>query len=154
MNKTVVAVAALLASAIFAPAAHAADCDPDDDAAEIAECVRRAVKIPGLRQVLPPAARPSTAIKPECDADDEDDLKECLRGLKMPGAGRRVAPGGRPAAEMPVERKPPGKAEAAPAAASIAATDRPAAVKEPDATRRCQKYFPNVGKTLSVPCNE
>lgn len=152
MNKLVVALAALFASAVLAPAAQAFDCDADD-ASDVAECVRSAMKVPGIRQLLPPSARPSAAIKEACDADDADDLRECLKGLKIPGASRLVPPNARPAAEIPVEKKSADRAEAAPAAASIA-SDRPAKRGGSDEGPLCQKYFPNVGKLVSVPCRE
>ena len=87
MNKIVIALAALFASAMFAPAAQALDCDADD-ASDIADCMRSVMKAPGMRQMLPRAARPPAVIKGDCDADDAEELKECLRGLKMPGVGR------------------------------------------------------------------
>lgn len=153
MNKIVIALAALFASAVFTPAAQAFDCDADD-AADVADCARSVMKMPGIRQILPPAARPSAVIKEECDADDADDLKECLKGLKMPGASRLPPPDARPAAEVPVEGRLPDKAEAAPAAGTIASSEKPANPAGSDETRLCQKYFPNVGKMVSVPCRE
>jgi hypothetical protein len=156
MNKIVSAVAALFASAVLAPAAQAYDCSDPDDAAEVAACVRGAVKkVPGIPQVLPPVARPSVVIKPECDADDADDVKECLRGLKLPSAGRVIPQGTRPAAEIPVEKKLPAKVETAPPApppAPVAAPEKPAKVGGLEESGLCQKYFPNIGKLISVPC--
>ena len=147
MNKIVIALAALFASAMFAPAAQALDCDADD-ASDIADCMRSIMKAPAIRQVLPPTARPPAAIKGDCDADDADDLKECLRGLKMPGVGQLMPKGARPTAESPSEAMLPEKAELAPAAAS------PAKLRGLDDGTLCQKYFPNVGKLVSVPCPE
>lgn len=156
MHRTVLALAALLASAAFVPAAQAHDCSDADDAADVADCMRSMLKAPTLRQVLPPvprtpAALPS-AMKPGCDADDADELKECLRALKTPGVGRLVPPDARPVAAIPVEKRLPDRIEAAPA--TVASTERPARLVEPDATALCQKYFPNVGQMVLVPCSE
>src|SRR5712671_7871406 len=131
MNKIVIALAALFASAIFAPAGRAHDCSDPDDAADVADCVRGAVKkVPGIPQVLPPVARPPAALKAQCDADDADELKECLRGLKLPGARQVMPQGTRPAADIPVEKKLPTSVEAAPPAlpAPVAASEKPAKV--------------------------
>ena len=153
MNRIIIALAALFASAIFVPAAHA-ECSDPDDASDVADCVRSIVKVPGMRRVLPPVARPPAVIRGECDADDADDLKECLKGLKVPGVGRLPPSAGRPAAEMPAERKLPDKADAAPAAGTIASTEKPEKSGEPDKGPLCQKYFPNVGRLVLVPCSE
>jgi hypothetical protein len=153
MRKLVVALAALLASAIFVPAAHA-DCSDPDDASDVADCVRSIVKVPALRPTLPRAAMPSAAMKQRCDADDADDLKECMQGLKLPSAGRIVPPDARPTAEFPVGKLLPEKAEATPTAASIASTETPGKLREPNEGPLCQKYFPNVGKLISVPCRD
>jgi hypothetical protein len=150
MNRIVVALAALLASAIFVPAAQA-DCSDPDDASDVAACIRSIVKVPPLRTTLPPAAMPSAAMKERCDADDAEELKECLRALKAPAARQIVPPAVRPKAEVP---GPPDRAEAEPAAATIASSEKPAPRGESDATPLCQKYFPNVGKVVSVPCSE
>ena len=61
MNKTLIALAALFATAM-APAAHA--CDREDIAE--GECAR-GVRMPGLRQLLPPTVRPSAVAKEQCD---------------------------------------------------------------------------------------
>ena len=58
MYRTVLALAALLASAVFAPAAQAHDCSDADDAADVADCMRSMLKAPALRQALPPVPRP------------------------------------------------------------------------------------------------
>jgi hypothetical protein len=152
MHRTVLALAALLASAAFVPAAQAHDCSDADDAADVADCMRSMLKAPTLRQVLPPVPRPSASIKSQCDADDAEELKECLRGLKAPGVGRLAPPDARPVAGVPVEKRLPDRTEAAPA--TVASTERPARLVEPDAAALCQKYFPNVGQMVPVPCSE
>jgi hypothetical protein len=153
MNKIVIAFAALLASAVFVPAAHA-DCSDPDDASDVADCVRSIVKVPALRPTLPPAAMPSAAMKERCDADDADDLKECMQGLKVPGVSRLAPPDARPAAEIPLERQLPDKAEAAPTAATVASSEKPAKLAEPDEAALCQRYFAGVGQMVLVPCRD
>ena len=108
MNKTLIALAALFATAM-APAAHA--CDREDIAE--GECAR-GVRMPGLRQLLPPTVRPSAVAKEQCDADDAAELTECLRGLKMPSAHRIAAPDAQPAAGVS-EKVAPDRTAGAPA---------------------------------------
>ena len=67
----------------------------------------------------------------------------------MPLARTRVAPAVAPPLRCP-SRGPPGKAEAAPAAASIAATDRPAAAKNPTPTSS-PEVLPQRGKRSRYP---
>jgi hypothetical protein len=149
MNKIVIVLAALFASAIFAPATRAHDCSDPDDAANVAKCVRGVV--PGMR---PPVARPPAVTKSQCDADDADELKECLRGLRLPGARQVIPQGTRPAAEIPVEKKLPTSVEAAPPAppAPVATSEKPAKVGGLEEPALCQKYFPNIGQMIAVPC--
>jgi hypothetical protein len=87
-------LAALVSIILLAPTAFAFDCDPDD----IADCVRSILKVPPVRQVVPSIPRPPAVLKGECDADDEDDVKACLRGLRVPGVGRYSEPDARPVA--------------------------------------------------------
>jgi hypothetical protein len=153
MNKIVVALGALFASAVFAPAAQAF-CD-QDDASDVADCVRGAVKrVPGLPKVLPPTPRSPAVVKGDCDADDADELKECLRGLKIPSARQLIPQGTRPAAEIPAEKKSPDRVEAVSPAPSapVATTEKPAKVGGLEESSLCQKYFPNIGKVLAVAC--
>jgi hypothetical protein len=145
MNKTLIALAALFASAILAPAAQA--CDPEDIAE--GECAR-GVRIPSLRQLLPPAVRPSAVAKEQCDADDAAELRECLRGLKIPSARRLVAPDAQPAAGVS-EKVAPDKTAGAPAPSTLASSEKP---DVPEPASLCQKYFPNVGQLITVPCGE
>ena len=49
-----------------------------------------------------------------------------------------------------MEKRLPDRTEAAPA--TVASTERPARLVEPDAAALCQKYFPNVGQMVLVPC--
>jgi hypothetical protein len=148
MNKTLIALAALFASVISAPAARA--CDPEDIAE--GECAR-GVRIPSLRQLLPPTVRPSAVAKEQCDADDPAELRECLRGLKIPSARRLAAPDAQPAAGVS-EKVAPDKTAGAPAPSTLASSEKPAKPDVPEAASLCQKYFPNIGQLITVPCGE
>jgi hypothetical protein len=146
MQKFGTMLVALVAIILTAPTALAFDCDSGD----IADCVESIVKAPPIRQVIPSIPGPRAVLKGECDAFDEDDVKACLRGLKVPGVGQRSKPDPRPAAPAPAEGKPVEKSEAAPSPATAAA-----AHVEPNITPpRCQKYFPAVGQLVDVPCRE
>lgn len=155
MHKLGAMLATLVAIVLLAPTAFAFDCDADD----LADCVRSILKVPPVRQVVPSIPRPQAVLKGECDADDEDDVKACLHGLRVPGGGRLAEPDVRPVA-VPTEGKPPEKkSEAAPASATVASRPTPspelAARVEPDvAPERCQKYFSAVGQIVDVPCGE
>ena len=94
MNKTLIALAALFASAICAPAARRLRPRKTLPRAS----ARAGSGSPSLRQLLPPVVRPSAVAKEECDADDAAELRECLRGLKMPSARRLAPPDAQPAA--------------------------------------------------------
>jgi hypothetical protein len=96
MHNLGAALAALVAI-ILAPTALAFDCDADD----VTGCVRSILQVPPVRQVVPSIPRPPTVLKGACDADDEDDVKACLRGLKVPGVGRLSEPDARPVASKP-----------------------------------------------------
>jgi hypothetical protein len=135
MNKTMVALAALLASAVWAPAAQA--CDLEDIAA--GECTR-GLRMPSVRQLVPPAARPSA------DADDAAELKECLRKLRATNARQLVSPGVRSAT-----KEAPGTTLAAPTDTPVALSQIPTRV---DGASLCFRYFANIGQTIPVPCNE
>jgi hypothetical protein len=148
MNKTLIALAALFASLISAPAARA--CDPEDIAE--GECAR-GVRIPSLRQLLPPAIRPSAVAKEQCDADDAAELRECLRGLKIPSARRIAAPDAQPPAEVS-EKVAPDRTAGAPAPSTLASSEKSVKPDVPEATSLCQKYFPNIGQLITVPCGE
>jgi hypothetical protein len=140
MNKIVIALAAFFASAAFVPAAQAMDCDPDD-VADVAACMRGMIKMPSLKQALPP--RSSSALKEECDADDPAELKACMRGLKGPG----------PVAAPHTEKKLPERtAEPASTPAAIAASPKPTTPAGAEEPRLCQQYFANIGQTIAVPC--
>ena len=153
MNKIVTALAAMLACAIFVPAAHAFDCDADD-AADVAECARSVMKAPGIRRLLPTPAGPSASLKQQCDADDAEEMKECMRELQASRANRLPPMGARPFAQAPAERKVPEKVEATPTTAMIVSSEKTARFAAPDDGPLCQKYFPNVGKLVSVPCSQ
>ena len=172
MHKLTALLAALAATILLAPTAQAFDCDTED----VADCVRSITRaLPG-RQIIPPAPRPP-AVKGECDGDDDDDVKDCLSGQKLPRTGHRHDPAPcslsgrgsgchrhpelnpRPAAAVPAERRPPEMSEATPAPSSVAArpTRTPAFAEhvEPNgAPERCHKYFPAVGQLVDVPCRE
>jgi len=154
MHKLTV-MTVLVAIILLAPTVRVFGCDTDN----IADCVRSILKVPPIRQVVPTVPRPPALPKAECDANDEDDVKACLRGFKVPGVGRLSEPDPRPAAAAPAERKPAEKSEVA-SSSSIAAS-KPALSPElaarvqPDSTpERCQKYFPAVGQLVHVPCGE
>jgi hypothetical protein len=150
MNKIIVALAALLASAICAPAAQAYDCDPEEIAE--GEC-GRAMRMPGLRQLVPPAVRQSAAAAEECDADDAAELRECLRGLKA-SSGRQFGPSaGRTATAVPAQEAP-NKTAAVPPDTAVASSETSAKLVGPDAASLCQRYFPNIGQSIPVPCGE
>ena len=136
MNKTIVALATLFASAICAPAAQAYDCDPEEIAE--GECAR-GVRMPSLRQLLPPAIRQSAAANEQCDADDAAELKECLRMLKGQSARQPLPPAARSVTEAPT-REAPDKTAASPPDTTVASSEEPA---KPDAASHCQ-----------VPCSE
>jgi hypothetical protein len=146
MHKFGTMLVALVAIILTAPTVLAFDCDTDD----IADCVESIVKSPHIRQVIPSIPEPRAVLKGECDAFDEDDVKACQRGLKVPGVGQRSKPDPRPAAPVPAERKPVEKSEAAPSPATAAA----AHVEPNNMPPRCQKYFPAVGRLVDTPCNE
>jgi hypothetical protein len=148
MNKTIVALAALFASAICAPVAQA--CDPEEIAE--GECARGA-RMPSLHQLLPPAVRPSAVAKEECDADDAAELKECLRGLKGPSARQLAPPAERSATEVPA-KEAPDKTAAAPPDTTVASSEKPTKPGGPEAASQCQKYSPNIGQMITVPCGE
>ena len=148
MNKTLIALAALFASAIARLRLDA--CDPEDIAE--GECAR-GVRMPGLRQLLPPTVRPSAVAKEQCDADDAAELRECLRGLKMPSARRIAAPDAQPAAGVS-EKVAPDRTAGAPAPSTLASSEKPAKPDGPEPASLCQKYFPNVGQLITVPCGE
>jgi hypothetical protein len=150
MNKIIVALAALFASAIWVPAAQAHDCDPEEIAE--GEC-GRGVRIPGLRHVLPPAVRPSAAAREACDADDAAELKECLRGMRASSGRQFVPPAVRSATEVPAKEAPDKAATAAPDT-TVAASDKSAKLVGPDGAAICQRYFPNIGKSMPVPCSD
>ncbi len=141
MNKTMVALAALLATAVWTPAAQA--CDLEDIAA--GECTR-GLRMPSVRQLVPPAARPSAAAKETCDADDAAELKECLRKLRATNARQLVSPGVRSAT-----KEAPGTTLAAPTDTPVALSQIPTRV---DGASLCFRYFANIGQTIPVPCNE
>jgi hypothetical protein len=164
MKKSLLALAALVSSMAFVPAAHADDCDPDDGAAEFARCLAER-KLRSLRTIVPPVARaPAAAVRGDCDPDD-DDFKACMRAMRVPGmrqgipSGQAVPSEARPKAKMRPSRddsrvaadaKPetPARAPAAPEAASAKAgadvSDGPA----------CTKFLPNLGKSVVIPCVE
>ena len=152
MHRLGAMLAALMALILLALTAFAFDCDTDD----VAKCVRSIVKLP-LRQVVPSVPRPSTVLKGECGSDNKDDIKTCLRGLKVPGVGGLSEPDARPAVAPAEGKRPEKKSEAAPTSATVASkpTQNPgvAAREEPynSAPERCQKYFPAVGQLVDVP---
>jgi hypothetical protein len=156
MHKFGAMLAALAAIILVAPTALAFDCDADD----ASECVQSILKVPPIRHVLSSIPGRPAVLKGECDADDEDDIQACLRGLKVPG-GQPSKPA-HPAAAVPVERKPVEKSEAAPAPApATVATKSPhapelaaARAEAYIASSRCQKYFPTVGQVVDIPCGE
>jgi len=155
MHKFGAILAALITINYLAPTAFAFDCETDDD---VADCVRSIVKFPPVRKVVPSVPRPSAVLKEECDDDDEDDIKVCLRGLKVTGVGQNK-PDLRPAATVPAERKPAEKSETAPASATVVPRSTrtpglPARVEPDRAPERCQKYFSAVGQLVDVPCGE
>jgi hypothetical protein len=144
MHKFGTKLVALVAIILTAPTALAFDCD------NIADCVDSIVKYPHIRQVIPSIPGPRAVLKGQCDAFDKDDVKTCLRGVKVPGVGQRSKPDPRPAGPAPAERKPVEKSEAAQSPATAAA-----AHVEPNITPpRCQKYFPAVGQLVDVPCRK
>jgi hypothetical protein len=146
MNKTIIALAALFASAICAPAAQA-HCDAEEIAE--GECAR-GIRMPGFGQLLPPAARSSAAAKDQCDADDAAELKECLQAMKAHSARQPSPQGARSVAETPT-REAPDRTAAAPPDTTVASTEKSA---KPDEAPLCQRYFPNIGQSMSVPCND
>jgi hypothetical protein len=111
------------------------------------------VRIPGLRQLLPPAVRPSALAKEQCDADDAAELRECLRGLKIPSARRIAVPDAQPPAEVS-EKVAPDRTAGAPAPSTLASSEKSVKPDVPEATSLCQKYFPNIGQLITVPCGE
>ena len=147
MIKIIIALAAFFASTVCTPAARAHDCDPEEIAD--GEC-GRGVRIPSLRRLLPPAVRPSVAAREECDADDADDLKECLRALKVPGARQLAAPAAPLATEAPA-KEAPDKTTALEPQTPVASIDKPAKL---DGVQLCQRYFPAIGQSITVPCSE
>jgi hypothetical protein len=144
MNKIIVVLAALVAAAFLTPAAQAFDCDADD-AAEVADCVRSVLKVPGLPRVLPPVVRPPAVLRDGCDLEDADDVAECMRKMRVPGVGRLLPKAASPADEIVPTEVLPGKIELAPAAG-------PAKLGGPDGGILCQKYFPSLGRMVLVPC--
>jgi hypothetical protein len=142
MNRIVIVLAALVASAAFVPAAQAMDCDPDD-VADVAACMRGMMKMPSVKQALPPAPRLPSALKEECDADSPAELKACMRGMKGPG----------PVAAPPAEKKLPEKS-ATPSStpAPVASSKNPATPAGAEEPRLCQQYFASIGQTIAVPC--
>jgi hypothetical protein len=146
MNKIIIALAALFASAICAPAAQAY-CDADEIAD--GEC-GRGMKMPSLRKLLPPTAGPSVAAREECDADDAAELKECLRGLSGQSARPLAGPAARPAADIPAQVAPD-KTAALPPDTTVASSETPA---KPDGASLCQRHFPSIGQSIPVPCSE
>jgi hypothetical protein len=79
MNKLIIAMAALAASAFFAPASHAFDCDADD-IGEVAECARKIIKkVPGASRLLPSSGRVSATPQARCESDNPDRMRDCLR---------------------------------------------------------------------------
>jgi len=147
MHKFGALLAALGAIVIIAPTALAFDCDTDD----VADCVRSILKVSPVRQVVPSIPRPSAVLKGECDADDEDDIKVCLRGLKAPGVGRLSEPDARPVA-APAEGKPPEKlSEAAQASATVASKHTPGFAASP---RSAKLVVPLPERALLQPQSE
>lgn len=156
MHKLGASLITLVAIMLLAPTAHAFGCDDTDD---MADCVQSILKAPPVRQLLPTATRAQTVLKGECDADDEDDVKACLRKLKAPGVGQFTKSYPPSATATPVEKKPVEKSEATPGSATIASrpTHSPelaAHVDRDTAPPGCQKYFSAVGKLVEVPCSE
>ena len=147
MIKIIIALVAFFGSTICTPAARAHDCDPEEIAD--GEC-GRGVRIPSLRQLIPPAARPSAAAKGECDPDDADELKACLRALKVPGARQLAAPAAPHVTEAPT-KEAPDKATALEPQTPVASIEKPASL---DATQLCQRYFPAIAQSVTVPCSE
>lgn len=160
MKKLLLALAALISSVAFVPAAYADDCDPDDGAAEFAKCMAER-KLGALRKIMPTPGRTPSAIARDCDPDD-DDFKACMRSMKVPGvrqgvpAGRAI-PSERPKADAQpsrddskvatgAKRAAPAPAPAAPEVGSAKAgtevSDAPA----------CTKFLPNLGKSVVIPC--
>ena len=156
MHKLGASLITLVAIMLLAPTVHAFGCDDTDD---MADCVQSILKAPPVRQLLPTATRAQTVLKGECDADDEDDVKACLRKLKAPGVGQFTKSYPPPATATPVEKKPVEKSEATPGSATIASrpTHSPELASHVDrdtAPPGCQKYFSAVGKLVEVPCGE
>ena len=111
------------------------------------------MRMHGLRQLLPSVPRPSALAKEQCDADDAAELKECLKAMRAPNARPLVPPAARPAAEIPVTEAPD-KTAALPPEPAVATSDRPATLAAPDEAALCQRYFPNIGQTMQVPCSK
>ena len=153
-----VAVAALVACAFSATAAHAYDCDPED-AADLEKCVR-GVKVPSIRQFVPPSVRRPAEAAEACDLEDVADVAKCLREARLPGIRRSMPdaeddpaePKAKKAAKPETPRSAPlAKAEAAPQA-TIASSEKPATVGGRNEAPVCQKYLPSIGRLVSVPC--
>jgi hypothetical protein len=148
MTRLLLALAALVASALLAPAAQAFDCDIED-AADLRECLRGA-KVPAIRQLVPPSIRAPAVRSEACDPDEVEDVAKCLRGLRLPGLRHAVPSEVRPAVE-PKESRPVPESKPEVARAAPAATDSTA---RQDDGPKCRKYFPNVGQMVLVPCGE
>jgi hypothetical protein len=156
MHKLGTSLITLVAIMLIGPTAHAFGCDDTDD---IADCVQSIVKAPPVRQLLPTATKAPTMLTGECDPDDEDNVKACLRKLKAPDVGQFTKSHPRTAAAAPAEKQPVENSEEAPGSATVALrpthTPELAAHVERDTARPgCQKYFSAVGKLVEVPCGE
>lgn len=154
-----VAVAALVACAFSVTAAHAYDCDPED-AADLEKCVR-GVKVPSIRQFVPPSVRRAAEAAEACDPEDVADVAKCLREARLPGVRRSMPdaedepgePEAKKAAGKPEtpRQAPLAKAEIAPTP-TIASSEPQAKVDDGRNVPHCQKYIPSIGKSVSVPC--
>jgi hypothetical protein len=152
MKKLLLALAALLASVAFVPAAHADDCDPDDGAAEFARCLAKR-SLNRLRQA--PTPRLPSRLSKLCDADDDED--DCPRSARIPAVRQPLPPTPRSRAEMPTTRhkqsaapEPKSRAAATPPDATVGPATAAAASEAPV----CTRYLPNLGKTIVIPCSE
>jgi hypothetical protein len=96
MKQIVIALAALAATAFIAPATYAADCDPED-VSGVAECMETIVKLPSMLPDMPEMpsmpnmgstpkmggrGASKAAMMEQCGAENEAELKECMREMR------------------------------------------------------------------------
>ncbi len=151
MTRYAFALAALLASQTFAPAARADDCDPDDGAAEFARCLAQR-NLNRLRQTLPAPPRLPSRLGKLCDADDDED--DCPRGGRIPAVRQPLPPMPPSRQKQSATPEPTSTPKARAASAPPDATPGPATAAAASEPPVCTRYLPNLGKTIVIPCTE